>query len=109
MQSRDGTVNFNQTPPPHHWHEFAQLRLRLPTTGLVNTQGHQCAGIPKSRLFAHNDSSRSSSSACVPSRWLTLPVRILSSSSTSTSFLGRRILPAATNSSSSSLPSSAEN
>src|SRR6266851_1514493 len=109
MQSRDGTVNFNQTPPPYHRHEFAQLRLRLPATGLVNTQGYQRASVPESRLFAHNDSSRSSRSACVPSRCLTLPVLIFSSSSISTLFLGRRILPAATSNSSSSLPSSAEN
>src|ERR1700733_1827262 len=109
MQSRDGAVNFHQAPPPHYWHEFAQLRLGLPTTSFVNTQGNQCASVPKSRFFAHNDSSRSSRSACVPLRWLPRPVRILSSSSTSTSFLGRRILPAATSSSSSSLPSSAEN
>lgn len=40
-------VDFNRTPPPYYRHEFAQLRLRLPTPGLVNTQGHQCASVPK--------------------------------------------------------------
>jgi hypothetical protein len=79
--------------------------MRLTTRGFMHTQWHQRARVPKSRLLAHSDCSRSSSRACVPARPRCLPVGIRNTFSRSTGLSGNRILPAATKSSSSSVPS----
>jgi hypothetical protein len=62
MEAANSAVNFHGASPPNHRRKLSQLGLSETARCFVNTQRHECAGIPK-RGYLFHESSLSATTA----------------------------------------------
>src|ERR1700722_2864917 len=109
MESCYGAMYLDDGTPPDDRRKALKMLAGLIRSCFVDAKRHQRTGIPKGRPLAHNPSSLSLSNASTARLEGTLPVGIFHNAAASSGPFGKRIFPAATSRSSSSVASPAEN